>query len=224
MAIQPKNTGDISVDSINEKTASAGVSINGAVKAESAAALTPITATIDLGTDTSAEHYREIFTKAVTSDGQGLELGTDSNHDVSLKHDDLVRFVLSAAGLIGDATNGVSIALTKPSTGVSQPHATGISAAGSSISDATQLTAVSNRVTTVSASQGVKLWDCTINQIILVWNSSGTSLSVYPPNSSVSINAGTLGASKACAANTLMILFRNSATDFDALRFSVTTA
>lgn len=67
--------------------------------------------------------------------------------------------------------------------------ANAVSAAGSSISDATALVASNSNVTTVTAGQGVKLPDTEIGDEYDVYNaSSSVELRVYPPTSSGAIN------------------------------------
>lgn len=223
-AIQPKNTTDIKVDNIDEKTGGAGVDLNGIVRAVAAGALKPLSATVDLGTSTAAEHYREVFAKEVTSDGQELTLGTDDAYDVDIKRNGNVMFSLTAAGIESDATNGGSFITQKANTCVTGPHVSDISAAGSSISDATDLTGQTNRVTTVSASQGVQLWDAPIGATIMVWNSSGTACNVYPHDSSSQLNGGGAGTAKSLPASDMFLCFRKDATNWDVARIDITTA
>lgn len=64
-----------------------------------------------------------------------------------------------------------------------------VSAAGTTISDATALVASHNIVTTVGSGAGVKLQNTEIGDEILVYNATGTNaLTVYPPTSSATIN------------------------------------
>ena len=64
-----------------------------------------------------------------------------------------------------------------------------VSAAGTTISDATALKASHNIVTTVAASSGVLLPNSEVGDEYLVYNATGTNaLSVYPPTSSATIN------------------------------------
>lgn len=119
--IQPKNTDTIRVngirektaassitlhnttlvDTILEKTASNGVRLNAIVKFTSA--IIPLSATIDLGTSTGAEHIREAFCKQVTSTGQALVLATESAHAITLKTNSITRWSVSNGfALIGE--------------------------------------------------------------------------------------------------------------------------
>lgn len=64
-----------------------------------------------------------------------------------------------------------------------------VSAAGSTISDATALKAGHNVVTTVASGAGVLLPNSEIGDEIVVYNGTGTNaLTVYPPTSSGTIN------------------------------------
>lgn len=67
--------------------------------------------------------------------------------------------------------------------------ASSVSAAGSTLSDATALVASNSNVTTLSAGQGVRLADSEIGDRYEVYNaSSSVQLLVYPPTSSGTIN------------------------------------
>ena len=68
---------------------------------------------------------------------------------------------------------------------------TGISAAGSTQGTATALTRPINVVSTVSASQGVILPATVAGMRILVFNTSGTAVNVYPPSGGVINSAAT---------------------------------
>lgn len=130
----------------------------------------------------------EIYT---TPDGSGTQLR---------------RFFIDAAGVLNqDATNGSNIVLTKASTSVCQPVANAVSAAGTTIADATQLTAVINRVSTVAASTGVKLWDATIGTTIYVMNLGASDLELYPPDANGVINSAAAGVAVTLAAATNQI-------------------
>lgn len=63
-----------------------------------------------------------------------------------------------------------------------------VTAAGSSATDATQLTAEINRLTTVGASTGVRLWTPEPGDKCWLYNSSGTTALIYPATGG-SINA-----------------------------------
>jgi hypothetical protein len=84
--------------------------------------------------------------------------------------------------------------------GLQQSVSATVTAAGTTVTDATQLTAVFNNVSTAAASTGVKLWDppvgttTSVGQLIFVRNGGANDLKVYPPNSSGTINGGGAGA------------------------------
>jgi hypothetical protein len=96
---------------------------------------------------------------------------------------------------VQDATYGGSIELTKASTAVGQPAQTGVSAAGSDLAGATQLTRVSSNVTVAAAGTGVKLWDAPLGSELTVRNEASvySPLNVYPPTASISINSRSNG-------------------------------
>lgn len=71
--------------------------------------------------------------------------------------------------------------------------ASAVTAAGSVITDATDLTATVNVVTTVSSGQGVQLYSMMVGDTMEVYNATSTTLKVYPDSSSVAINQLTAG-------------------------------
>jgi hypothetical protein len=92
--------------------------------------------------------------------------------------------------------------------------ATGISAAGTTIADATQLAAAMNEVTTVASGTGVKLPVAAVGATIVVQNLGANNLEVYPPNGSGVINGAAAGGAITLAAATDDIgVFRKTATN-----------
>lgn len=87
-----------------------------------------------------------------------------------------------------------------------------VTAAGSTITDATDLTATFNNVATVSAGQGVQLFDDDIGRSIVVRNSGNAQLSVYPPSASGTINGAAAGAAFLLSAATSATFTKVSAT------------
>lgn len=71
---------------------------------------------------------------------------------------------------------------------------TSISAAGSSITDATDLTASKNVVTTATAGQGVQLASMNAGESQVVFNATDAAIRVYPGSTSMQINQITAGA------------------------------
>lgn len=214
-AIQPKNTDIIHVNRINEKTAASHVNIHNSIYVVDGAEVKPVAATINLGTSTAAEHFLEGFFKEITSNGQALTLGTDSNHDINLKQNALTRFALSSTGLAQDSTNGVSITMTKASTGVVPGVATtGLTATGSAIGDAFGMTSVFNHFTTVAASTGCQLWDAPLYLPIIVVNSGANALALYPHDGTGTLNGGVAGAAVSLAANSFTYCVRVSSTNW----------
>ena len=65
---------------------------------------------------------------------------------------------------------------------------TGVSAAGSVITDATDLISTVSVVTTVSSGQGVQLPSMMKGDQVEVYNATTTALKVYPDQSTVAIN------------------------------------
>ena len=77
-----------------------------------------------------------------------------------------------------------------------------VSAAGTTISDATDLTASVNYVSTVAASTGVQLYFGGVGDSMVVYNGGANTLKVYPPSTSHSINQLSAGTAMNLAANT----------------------
>ena len=87
--------------------------------------------------------------------------------------------------------------------------ATGLTATGSSASDALQLSAVWNTVGTTAASTGVKLPPTEVGAMVCVYNGGASTLTVYPATGST-INAG--AASLSVTATTRVLFIATSAT------------
>lgn len=214
-AIQPKNTDEILVNKISEKTPANNVNISDSFEFVDGGAAVPVSATIDIGTSTAAEHVQEAFVKTITSNGQALTLGTESDHNLDLKQTDLTRFSLTSSGLEQDATNGGSIIMSKASTAVVPGLAqTALTAAGTTISDAYQMTGVFHHFTTVAASSGAKLWNAPLYTKIELVNSGANALALYPPDGSGTINGGGAGSAVSIAVNGYVVCVKVSATNW----------
>ncbi len=98
MAIRPKNTTDIKVDNIDEKTASAGVDINGVMRFTTAL-FKPLLSTIELGTSTTSEHLQALWTKIVKS-ATTLAVKTTGSSDLTLGTNDTTRLTLTSGGIL----------------------------------------------------------------------------------------------------------------------------
>jgi len=93
--------------------------------------------------------------------------------------------------------------------------ATGLTATGTTITDALQLTAFTSVLSTVAASTGVKLpplWP--IGQIGFVQNNGANALNIFPPTATIKLNGGTDGAAVTTAAAAGALIVRLSSTDF----------
>jgi hypothetical protein len=138
----------------------------------------------------------------------------------------LQRWVFTSGGdLNQNGTNGGSVTLTRASTCVTPGVCTtGISAAGSARTDATALTAFFNHVTTVSAGQGVALWNAPQNAMIVVHNTGANALNVYPESGTATINGGSGGGAVAVAAGTLNFFFKTGASAWRGVEFTASVA
>jgi hypothetical protein len=92
---------------------------------------------------------------------------------------------------------------------------TGITAAGTTIADATALTSFLNVVGTTAASTGVKLPSTfPIGQVGIVQNDGANALNLFPHSSSGTINGGSAGAAVTIASAAANIFFKTSATNW----------
>lgn len=93
--------------------------------------------------------------------------------------------------------------------------ATALTATGSALSDAYQITTLNSTFGTVASSTGAKLpsyWP--IGQLGFVQNDGANPLTIYPPTSSGTINGGSAGAGVTVAAAAGSLIVRRSTTDF----------
>lgn len=99
--------------------------------------------------------------------------------------------------------------------GVTRSSATGLTATGTVIGDALQLTAFNSVIGTTAASTGVKLpslWP--VGGVGFVDNRGANALNLFPPSATERINGGTLGAAVTIAVAAVNIVVRVSSTDF----------
>ena len=87
-----------------------------------------------------------------------------------------------------------------------------ISAAGTSITDATDLTASFNMISTCAASAGVQIPLLAPNESILVYNGGANAMKVYPGASTVAINQLAVGSGMVLAINTAVLFYGISST------------
>lgn len=93
--------------------------------------------------------------------------------------------------------------------------ATGLTAAGTVIGDALQLTALVNVISTAAASTGVKLpQGVDIGVEVVVQNNGASTMNLFPPTSAGTLNGGSAGAAVTIAAAAGNRAIRVSATDW----------
>lgn len=93
--------------------------------------------------------------------------------------------------------------------------ATGLTATGSALSDAYQITTLNAVFSTVALSTGAKLpsyWP--IGQVGFVQNDGANPLTLYPPTSTGTINGGSAGAGVTIAAAAGNMIVRTTSTNF----------
>ena len=89
-----------------------------------------------------------------------------------------------------------------------------VTAQGTDLSGATQLASSVNVVRTAAASSGVKLPNFDVGMSVEVENLDSDTITVYPPTSTQTINAGSAGAGQTVAQNKCARFRRVSATDW----------
>lgn len=92
--------------------------------------------------------------------------------------------------------------------------ATGLTAAGSTISDALALTATMNVIGTAAANTGVKLYSAQVGDRMFVYNGGANAVKVYPDSSSNNINQLSAGAGHVLPINTCCAYFKVSSTQW----------
>lgn len=83
-----------------------------------------------------------------------------------------------------------------------------VTAAGTVITDATDLVASNNYISTAAASSGVQLPSVPLGDSILVYNGGANPVKVYPHASTGTINSAAAGVAVICPINTLMEFHR----------------
>jgi len=150
--------------------------------------------------------------KQLSSNGQGLLVGTESSHDLDFMSASINRLALDSSGNLKQRSSGGSAIFTNANTAVVQKFAK-VAAAGSTISDATDLSAVFNAVSPVASGAGAQLWEAPLNAEIKVLNNYGANdLKLYPPAASVSLNHYAAGANVLVASNEMAICVKEDAT------------
>ena len=90
--------------------------------------------------------------------------------------------------------------------------ATGLTAAGTVIGDALDLTADLNIIGTAAASTGVQLPSCEVGDSCQIYNGGANAVKVYPDSSSNTINQLSAGSAMLLATNTACQYFKISST------------
>lgn len=98
---------------------------------------------------------------------------------------------------------GISAGMAR---GINGQVQSAISAAGTVITDATDLTASINVVTTAAANSGVQLANTEIGDEVEILNLGANAVTVYPPTTSARINALSAGSGFLLATNTAVKL------------------
>jgi hypothetical protein len=89
-------------------------------------------------------------------------------------------------------------------TNICGDGAVGLVALGSTAATALQLSAVNNTITTSAASTGVKLPPTEVGAQVIIRNDSGQTITVYPYNTSTTMNAAAASVTLATAKTMLV--------------------
>lgn len=108
----------------------------------------------------------------------------------------------SGGDLVSHATNGGDIILNKSGSNILLPVSASVTAAGTTISDATQLTNWWSSVMVVAAGTGVKLYNVQVGAQACVQNHGANDLELYPNDGTSSLNNAGNGAPITLAAAT----------------------
>jgi len=148
----------------------------------------------------------------------GLYIAGPSGQSILFRNGSTDVWSISSAGVLTqNATNGGNLVFQRSSTGIQVTAGAGLTAAGTTISDALQLSATYNDVTTAAAGTGVKLWSNTSGHIIVVKNRGANALLVYPQNGSAAIDGNAAGAAVSVAVGSSGIFFQISANQWVSL-------
>lgn len=126
-----------------------------------------------------------------------------------------MTFITELTGLGVSPEKAQALGIDTIASSPSRSSATGLTATGSAIGDALQLTAFHSVITTTPLSTGVKLSPLfPVGQLGIVDNRGANPLNLFPPSATERINGGTLGAAVTIAAAAVNLVVRVSSTDF----------
>lgn len=145
--------------------------------------------------------------KGVTFNTTGAFIGSSGANAWQLKYNNNNVWAIDS-NITQNATNGGNIVLTKVGTAVLQPYTVGLTATGTTISDAFALTNTINGFATTASGTGAKLPDLNTGTTVIVTNGGANALLLYPINASGTINGGAGGAAISVAAGGLAICTR----------------
>lgn len=221
MAIQPKNTVDIKVDTIVSKTASAGVKVEGLrFKANGIDAVVSTDMPISLdGTvrwrfdssnsfnlnpeadlarsiGTSSKNLLNLYAQNVFVSGGNQSIGTISSHTLKVLTNNLERLEIETDGDIAvNATNGGNLVFARDGYGVVVAGAATFSATGTTQVAAAAIAKLITMVTsaTGASNDSVRLPTASSHLFkqFMIINESGATINVFPDSGSQINDAGT---------------------------------
>lgn len=236
MAIQPKNTVDIKVDTLVSKTASAGVKVEGLrFKANGVDAVVSTDMPISLdGTvrwrfdssnsfnlnpeadlarsiGTSSKNLLNLYAQNVFVSGGNQSIGTVSSHTLKVLTNNLERLEIETDGDIAvNATNGGNLVFARDGYGVVVSGAATFSATGTTQVAAAAVTKLITMVTTATGASADSLRLPTaashLFKQFMIINESGATLNIFPDSGSNINDAGT-NAAITMADNTRRLFF-----------------
>src|SRR3990167_414043 len=119
----------------------------------------------------------------------------------------MAGFLFTGLGAGSAAGHSVRWEQVLSANGIKLSAANGLTATGTTQSDALQLTSVINRVTTTASGTGVKLFSAAVaGDVQIVYNGGANTLKVYPQTSGT-INQLAANASITLATNTTCVFF-----------------
>jgi len=141
-----------------------------------------------------------------------LEAGDISTADIYMNTHNLTRWIVQYGGdLVNDSSNGGNIVFQKTQTAVVDSVEAAITATGTTVTDAYQLTKVINYVTAGAANTGVKFWTAPIGMAITVASGNANNIKIYVPSGH---NINGVGGSFTMSQNQYKVFTRIDATNW----------
>ncbi len=168
-------------------------------------------------TFSGASGFLDLFSGTVAAAKVRVQANGSTASSIDFATNSLGVWSMGGTGsFIQDSSNGADIILSRSGTSVREPAVASVTAAGTTVADATGLTGVYNWVTTAAASTGVKLWDAGVGSRIVTQNFGANNVKLYPASGAQTINgaAAGVGITLAAATDDIATCFKISATQW----------